>query len=646
MLAGKEVRAITTTAVFNLPLSEYFLAVDTSPRQNYLDKHAITAWSLPCTDCAPDKDTVFDLIERIMDENPTDQRRTMLVFGPHAHAVAAVVRGATPQAIGPEKRRFCYQYLKTCREVLTCTDVAQLAEDFPCCVMSGDAIVPPSEDGGLPMFPSAVLPRLFLGSQLHAQDEEVLRLLGIESVVNATELVPNYFEAPPANRRYLRLAIRDEPKQNMAPAFHESHEFIARELAAGRKVLVHCVEGKSRSAALVINHLLESGGCGTLPEAVALTVQARKIAKPNNGFLMQLLFHHKGRAAEAGRPKRTAKAEGDTEKYAAVTLAVEACLAENGGDFPGMAVAVVQDGEARYWCGAGVLRRGGGAAAGNDAPGSDGAHAVAPGAAVTTSQTMFVTASISKTVLAAVCLQCVERGELDLDAGINTYLASGIANPHFPTAQITPRHLLTHSAGLVDDESALEAGSKWRTAGQDSPFSLAEYVAERLSPASSSSSSDAAAAGGLWSSRAAPGEAAYHYSNAGFTLLAHVVECAAKKPLKELARERVFEPLGMLRTSYSIEEASGLAHTSVACPHDASGAPIGVYGVAEWPAALMMSTAEDLARYMSALTRPTPAQPCTPAGAGRGPILSDASLGMMLPSDFKRGLAWWGKDAQ
>ena len=42
---AKHVRVLTATDVFNLPLSEYFLAIDTSPTLVYVTNHPVTAWS-------------------------------------------------------------------------------------------------------------------------------------------------------------------------------------------------------------------------------------------------------------------------------------------------------------------------------------------------------------------------------------------------------------------------------------------------------------------------------------------------------------------------------------------------------------------------------------------------------------------------
>jgi CubicO group peptidase (beta-lactamase class C family) len=256
--------------------------------------------------------------------------------------------------------------------------------------------------------------------------------------------------------------------------------------------------------------------------------------------------------------------------------------------------------------------------------------------------TAFLIASITKTFVGALCMQCKERGELDLDINISHYLPDECqtCNPHFPNQPITPRHLLMHSSGLRDDEEALTPHSKYHTEGSDSPITLQQYVQERLCGSNS---------GVLWSCRAEPG-ASYHYSNAGFTLLGLVVANAAKLPLEVLARERIFEPIGMERTGWFLGEMGAKQTTdkqlNLAVPHTgctaAAATAIGHYGVTEFPAAQIRSTAMDLGLYLAALT----------AAPGECPILTDESRDEMMPPasaagnhKVEKGLAWWGADA-
>lgn len=234
---------------------------------------------------------------------------------------------------------------------------------------------------------------------------------------------------------------------------------------------------------------------------------------------------------------------------------------------------------------------------------------------------VFMVASISKLINAVLCMRLRERGRFDLDEDISRYLGVQLRNPSFPDMSVTSRHLLTHCSGLVDDESAVNRVGRYKTMEQDCPMSLEEYFRDRLANGNCR----------FWSSDKGPGDARYHYSNAGMTLLGLVIEKAAGKELPSLAQELVFGPLGMTRSKYMLAEARALPDAQLAAPHGREGAH---YGLAEFPAAGLRSTAADLARFLEAFT------------AEAHPVLEGASVREMLPPDFTKGLAWWGRDAQ
>src|SRR5690606_7904897 len=64
--------------------------------------------------------------------------------------------------------------------------------------------------------------------------------------------------------------------------------------------------------------------------------------------------------------------------------------------------------------------------------------------------TLFIMASISKTVAAARAMQLVEAGLLDLDEPVETYLGHPVRHPGYADIPITTRMLLTHTSGLED----------------------------------------------------------------------------------------------------------------------------------------------------------------------------------------------------
>eukprot|EP00035_Acanthoeca_spectabilis_P016632 m.343776 g.343776 ORF g.343776 m.343776 type:complete len:542 (-) comp16550_c0_seq87:5661-7286(-) len=296
---------------------------------------------------------------------------------------------------------------------------------------------------------------------------------------------------------------------------------------------------------------------------------------------------------------------------------------------PGVSAGVVISGRVVHQSSSGVCRV---------AP-----HSMSTGQSID-SDTIFLTASISKTVLAIACLQAVERGEFDLDIDIAAIVGSATAaktfdnekakavavivatrNPAFPSAAITPRHLLTHCSGLQDNEDALMPG-EFRVDHEDFPQPLVDYIARRLLPTGENFSPR------IWSPENPPGLASYHYSNAGITLLAATLELATGCSLPEIVGRYIFNPLGMTRSFFRLADTVAEAGSNLASPHRGRQ-PISQYGVAEWPAAQLRSSCTDLCRLLCALTTED------------SMLMAQKSFKEMLPECGSGGLAWWGLDA-
>jgi D-alanyl-D-alanine carboxypeptidase len=127
-------------------------------------------------------------------------------------------------------------------------------------------------------------------------------------------------------------------------------------------------------------------------------------------------------------------------------------------------------------------------------------------------ETRFMIGSISKSFAAIVALQEVEAGRLDLHVSVNELLP-WLELPE-PFGPITMHHLLTHTGGLA-------AGT------EDAPTALgAATLLRSLSPTFP------------------PGDR-FWYSNDGYKLVGLVLERVTGKPVHELIRQRVLEPLEM-----------------------------------------------------------------------------------------------------
>lgn len=158
---------------------------------------------------------------------------------------------------------------------------------------------------------------------------------------------------------------------------------------------------------------------------------------------------------------------------------------------------------------------------------------------------IFLVASITKPIVTAAAMQCVEDGSLDLHAPVTRWL------PEFRPAlsdgsrpEITIHHLLTHTSGLgyafLEDASgpyhALNVSD-----GLDQPgLSLAENLS-RLVKAPLAF---------------APGTG-WRYS-LGIDVIGGVLEKIEDGGLADIVRERVTEPLGMESTGFAVRDRSRL----------------------------------------------------------------------------------------
>jgi CubicO group peptidase (beta-lactamase class C family) len=133
--------------------------------------------------------------------------------------------------------------------------------------------------------------------------------------------------------------------------------------------------------------------------------------------------------------------------------------------------------------------------------------------------TVFRGASLSKPVFAWLVMKHVEEGRLELDKPLYTYLAKPL--PEYPDyrdlggderwRKLTARMVLDHTTGFPN----------WR----------------RMNPS------------GKLDFKASPGER-FGYSGEGYKLLQFVLEQMNGKDLNSIAREKMFEPLGMGQTGF------------------------------------------------------------------------------------------------
>ncbi|XP_051489824.1 protein phosphatase Slingshot homolog 1 isoform X2 [Apus apus] len=133
--------------------------------------------------------------------------------------------------------------------------------------------------------PSLIFDHLYLGSEWNASNLEELQGSGIDYILNVTREIDNFF---PGLFAYHNIRVYDEETTDLLAHWNEAYHFINKAKKNHSKCLVHCKMGVSRSASTVIAYAMKEFGW-SLEKAYGYVKQKRSIARPNAGFMRQLL---------------------------------------------------------------------------------------------------------------------------------------------------------------------------------------------------------------------------------------------------------------------------------------------------------------------------------------------------------------------
>jgi D-alanyl-D-alanine carboxypeptidase len=161
--------------------------------------------------------------------------------------------------------------------------------------------------------------------------------------------------------------------------------------------------------------------------------------------------------------------------------------------------------------------------------------------------------SNSKPWVEALILQLAQQGTLTVYQTVDDWLP-GLLRSH--GGEITIAQLMSDSSGLIDDNDV------WNATPAQAQTMLARVGDAKLrrqllaAVARIRANPDAEISPLLlirlaaWQPLVAPPGTAYHHSNIGWNIVGLIAAKAAGKPLPELYRERIFQPLGLQHTAY------------------------------------------------------------------------------------------------
>ncbi|MDG6218041.1 MAG: serine hydrolase [Candidatus Thermoplasmatota archaeon] len=172
------------------------------------------------------------------------------------------------------------------------------------------------------------------------------------------------------------------------------------------------------------------------------------------------------------------------------------------------------------------------------------------------SDTIYLLASITKTIVGTALMQLYEQGFFNLDDDVNLFLPFDLRNPYFPDDPITFRMLLSHTSSLNVNT---QMDYYWFNFSVDPPFDFFPdpYLKEFLLPNGRYYDES------VWSDTYKPGEHAM-YANVGFDLILYLVEIISNESFIDYCDTNIFHPLNMYNTSFNL---STLDIDNVAIPY-------------------------------------------------------------------------------
>jgi CubicO group peptidase (beta-lactamase class C family) len=146
-----------------------------------------------------------------------------------------------------------------------------------------------------------------------------------------------------------------------------------------------------------------------------------------------------------------------------------------------------------------------------------------------TTDTLFQVGSTSKTFGAMAVLMLADEGKIDIEQPVRAYIPGFRLRSEEDASRVTVRHLLTHHGGWMADYF------KDMGRGNDALALMVEKMAE--------------------APQVVPAGFGFSYSNAGFNVLARIVEVVSGQGFETFIASRIFEPLEMSHSTYFADEA-------------------------------------------------------------------------------------------
>ncbi len=220
-----------------------------------------------------------------------------------------------------------------------------------------------------------------------------------------------------------------------------------------------------------------------------------------------------------------------------------------------------------------------------------------------TPDTVMCIASLSKSLTSTCVSLLMSEEKLSIWDPVCKYIPD-FKIPGTPKNAVLLHHLMTHTTGLPPlpllaySYAAHTARDPGETFPADTlsgypPIRTAQEIVDFIKT-------------GEYIPLGQPGEY-MSYCNEGYALLSTIVDIAADMPLEEYMRRKLFDPLGMVRTSFDLKKLQSMGNITSLFTKNEGGE---IIGSDNWPTcppyrgcAFIYSTSRDMSRYYSMLSQ-------------------------------------------
>ncbi|RWY50904.1 serine hydrolase domain-containing protein [Mucilaginibacter gilvus] len=226
-----------------------------------------------------------------------------------------------------------------------------------------------------------------------------------------------------------------------------------------------------------------------------------------------------------------------------------------------------------------------------------------------TTNTIQNIGSVSKSFIALAIMKAVELKYFTLDTDINEVLPFKVVNPQHPLDKITIRQLTTHTSGILDNPAIYPNTYRFngdtigtdprvlqalRSLGYNSMVkdsSMKGFFYNYLSDKGKYYSKENFDADGAGSN--------YNYSNLGSALAAYLIEIRSGMSYATFADRYILSPLKMNNSGWYLTAVNKKLHAQLYY----NGLNVPLYSLLTYPDGGLRTSANDLSKYLMAMTR-------------------------------------------